>query len=101
MIASQTWRKFYIRTLLHKNYARPRKNIVNVRCRGSNYFVHFWQRKYNLHKFVHFINWQNNLIMGGSVSQAVVALENDTIESLQSDLEFLPMIFHMNIGHYN
>ena len=94
-IDDKMWKKVYIRTKLKQHYSVKKKIKVRASCREGAYFIEFWQKNYYLQRFVHCINWTKNVIMGGSVFQAVVQLQPDTIESPQSDLD----IFAHNISY--
>ena len=94
-IDNRMWKNVYIRTKLKKHYLVKKKIKVEVNCRDDAYFIEFWQENYYLQEFAHCINWKNNVIMGGSVFQAVVELQPDTIESPQSDVD----IFAHNISY--
>ena len=94
---NRTWQKIQIETLLQRHFPRENKYDPDTSCRDAGYFIRYWQTYHYLHRFVHCINWENNLIMGGSVFQSIVAIQKDTIESPESDLDIFAYDIEYNV----
>ena len=94
---NQTWQEVQIETLLKCHLPGQNEDKCDVSCRSAKYFIRYWQMNHYLQRFVHCINWTNNLIMGGAVFQSIVAIQKNTIEAPESDLDIFSHSISYNV----